>query len=177
MVRPVVVRSPPMTIRGPIRSTGLLVPRRGDVSGISRWTALAARVLISRLRSAVAAGSDAHRAGRSAECGLKTSTTAGTISLSLHIRPCRLWVRRDLVRHLAEERGVGTGLAGRSRVSVLCRPHRRGCTSCARAMVRPERGAQRRVELDQSSWAAAATASRQSFSEGADHHRRRAARQ
>jgi hypothetical protein len=27
-----------------------VVPRRGDVSGVSGWTALAARVLMSRLR-------------------------------------------------------------------------------------------------------------------------------
>jgi ribosomal protein L37AE/L43A len=51
-------------------------------------------------------------------CGLKTSVTAGTLFHRSHTPTVDL-VRRDLVRHLAEERGVGAGFTGGPRVRLL----------------------------------------------------------
>jgi hypothetical protein len=55
-----------------------LVPRRADVSGVSGWTALAAWVLVSklRLRGCWRTGTGLRMC---ADCGLKTSATADTI--------------------------------------------------------------------------------------------------
>jgi hypothetical protein len=89
-----------------------VVSRRVDVSGVSGWTALAERVLVSRLRQRWLLADGRAGLWMCAECGLKTSATAGTIFHRSHT-PLSTWVRRDLVRHLTEERGVGAGFAGR----------------------------------------------------------------
>ena len=87
-----------------------MVSRRGGVSGVFGWTALAARVLLSGLRQRWLLA-DGHRALDvrrvwAEDLGHRrhdlSSLTYAVVDL----------VRRDLVRHFAEEWGVGAGFAG-----------------------------------------------------------------
>jgi hypothetical protein len=94
-----------------------MVGRRGGVSGVSGWTALAAGVLVPRLRQwwllADRHGAVDVRRWWAEDLGHRRhdlpSLTYAVVDL----------VRRDLVRHLAEERVVAPGSAGRSWVRLL----------------------------------------------------------
>ena len=87
------------------------------MSGISGWTALAARVLVSGLRQRWLLA-DGHRV---VDVRGLWAEDLGHRRHDLSSLPYAVvdLVRRDLVRHLAEERGVGAGVAGRSRVRFL----------------------------------------------------------
>ena len=94
-----------------------MVPRRVDVSGVSGSTALAARVLLSKLRQRWLLA-DGHgvvdvRRVWAEDLGHRRHDLPSLAHAVVDL------VRRDLVRHLAEERGVGAGFAGRSRVRFL----------------------------------------------------------
>jgi hypothetical protein len=87
------------------------------VSGVSGWTALAARVLVSGLRQRWLLA-DGHRAADVRRVWVEDLGHRRHDLSSLPYAVVDL-VRRDLVRHLAEERGVGAGVARHSRVRFL----------------------------------------------------------
>ena len=94
-----------------------MVSRRAGVSGVSGWTALAERVLLSKLRQwrLLADGhraADVHRLWAE-DLGHRRHDLSSLTYAAVDL------VRRGLVRHFAEERGVGAGFAGCSRVRFL----------------------------------------------------------
>ena len=94
-----------------------MVSRRAGMSGVSGWTALAERVLLSKLRQRWLLA-DGHRAADvhrlwAEDLGHRRHDLSSLTYAAVDL------VRRGLVRHFAEERGVGAGFAGCSRVRFL----------------------------------------------------------
>ncbi len=86
-----------------------MVPQRVDVSGVSGWTALAVRVLVSKLRQWWLLA-DRHRAVDvrrlwAEDLGHRRHDFSSFAYAVVDL------VGGDLVRHFAEERGVGPGFA------------------------------------------------------------------
>jgi len=94
-----------------------VVSQRVDVSGVSGWTALATRVLVSRLRQRwlLADGRWAVDVRRlwAEDLGYRGHDLSSLAYAVVDL------VRGGLVCHLAEERGVGAGFAGRFGVRFL----------------------------------------------------------
>ena len=94
-----------------------MVSRRAGVSGVSGWTALAARILLSTLRQRWLL------ADRLRAVDVRR-LWAEDLRHRRHDLPSLTYavvdlVRSDLVRHLAEERGLSPGFARRPGVRLL----------------------------------------------------------